>query len=1481
MRGLRMSGWRAAWAVGVALGIAGVSGCAEPIEDIDRTQANLIRKSDLEGEWHMLQTVVGLPPTRGFTFIGETSVLERVKWVLQEDVLIGYRSYERVRNAASASTDQGFDGTDAPIAVYAVLGHVDVIRQYNETTGEQSNVIIEDTQDRKWFERDYVRVDWSQNLVQNFDFVAPVDQEVPVAYFVQEEQGGPDAFYREDDEAGRMTYFDVLGKLFVQPDWDGCIYSWWGLAATDCAASEVELRTSFARVAEKQRYEPFHYDDQMMSRFGYFRSEYFTLDEQRGVTDAGRRYLINRHDIWQDSYDAEGKPIPIEQRALKTVPYYLSAAFPDDPLLFDAAQNTMRQWNEGLHSGLRVLLGKDDLPDVFVLCHNPVIEGDHAGCGARGLAPRIGDLRYSVLHWVDDESLDGPLGYGPSACDPVTGETISGKAYVYGQATNTYATYAVDQIRYFNDQLDFEQLVAGEHFSAEVVARLTGLPSVAKPSARLDAVPLDRPLRTRKHLPRPTRPDRKIKDLKPYDPGVVQQRLDAARTAGKSPMLLNDEAKRALARAAGGDWDALPDSLRDSLDPTRVLTPVAMKRRQALRRAARARSVDLQDMVATDIEGIVRAYIGRTDYEQIWHEVRAKIFSATAEHEVGHTLGLRHNFQGSYDSLNYPDSYWALREENLFAAGTLADIYRLDGLTPAQHEGQMRQMQYSSIMDYGFGWESDLNGLGKYDVAAIVFGYTAGSRAEAGSRCARYPSVPGNDGCLAKEPGLVPVFKKRQQALGRAGDLLDGEERGFTYDDPGLPSITLLERHHYTTVALSFPERADLSEAGREYMPYADYLEARSGNDRPMRVPFLFCSDEWEGGLLSCSVFDRGADPFELTRAKVDKYRAEYAFTNYRRDRVGWDVWYPLDYYYYYIFLPLSDYFQDWYVAPYGDDPLFDRTYDLAIDTGFNLLAEVLATPPYGTYCEGNAGDLIHLSDDPVLQGTAELAPDCRPGGRQVQMAAGVGRRQFSAYDSNEGYYFADRPRESGHYWTTLAAVWAMVDPDAFLIGVDGDVGTYAISFYDWFDGEMDDLTASLLTDDYARFAPRANVDDAGNATLTYVPAVKLYDFESDAFYDAETGREVTLTPPSGGGAGASGLCASCTADGQCAGSTGGLGGVFCQPIDGDALFCLQDCSDDPGLCPASTECDDRGNCVPSGGDCAALEAACDRQHPNGSCERGACVDGACVEGPWRPIVQTEPTFALNTDLLFYGFLFTTSSYSTRFNDKLNVFRPGTDSEVDSDPAVSERHTFTDPLSGVTYAAVQPRCGGDAAQGGPRGLCSPCTADALCAGYTGFIGGVYCQPLTETGEERFCLQDCTEDESLCGEDETCDDVGNCVPDAGVCFEPRTCGDADPHGTCPDGLTCAEGECRAVFTPSAVCQYLQPGDTGAVRMVERGNTLATTYQDALQAYYNDDGSDEARDLRLARAYYAARYGLTSFVDLTETLLATYNLFGRVY
>ncbi|MEZ4473593.1 MAG: zinc-dependent metalloprotease [bacterium] len=305
----------------------------------------------------------------------------------------------------------------------------------------------------------------------------------------------------------------------------------------------------------------------------------------------------------------------------------------------------------------------------------------------------------------------------------------------------------------------------------------------------------------------------------------MEARLQKARDAGLTGRLMTPEVQRALARRTGVRVDDLSAEQRAAMDPTRLFNPEQHKRRNQLRAAARARGVDFQDLVSPDLQGIVRRYLGRTDYDQMWRELRAEVFASTAEHEIGHTLGLRHNFQGSYDSLNYFDSYWDLRSETLKRSETVADLYEQAQLTEAQHAGFMRQQQYSSIMDYGYSWQNDIMGLGKYDVAALIFGYTAGSYRAEGTRCGSC-CVRAGSGCIAKLPGLIEVFSRSKAALGEAGDLLTRQELGFTYDDPGLPSVNLLERYDYSTVATAFPSLDDLKD--RKLMNYADFLEAKA-----------------------------------------------------------------------------------------------------------------------------------------------------------------------------------------------------------------------------------------------------------------------------------------------------------------------------------------------------------------------------------------------------------------------------------------------------------------------------------------------------------------------------------------------------------------------------------------------------------------------------------------------------------------------------
>ena len=86
-------------------------------------------------------------------------------------------------------------------------------------------------------------------------------------------------------------------------------------------------------------------------------------------------------------------------------------------------------------------------------------------------------------------------------------------------------------------------------------------------------------------------------------------------------------------------------------------------------------------------------------------------------HEIGHNIGLRHNFKGSYD------------KDNFYKKSELPDDKK--HLSP----------KYSSIMDYGASELNELPVLGKYDIAAIRYGYANEIEMENGS----IQKVSGND----------------------------------------------------------------------------------------------------------------------------------------------------------------------------------------------------------------------------------------------------------------------------------------------------------------------------------------------------------------------------------------------------------------------------------------------------------------------------------------------------------------------------------------------------------------------------------------------------------------------------------------------------------------------------------------------------------------------------------------------------------------
>lgn len=294
----------------LALGITGVAiaGCAEVGPDIDRTQTNLVDKSILEGEWWYTRGVqeiaddaawainsagAGAPwpgAMANFDIASRSGIIGRIRWVIDENFLFAYRSHEIVFGAADDPTAEDYRGQ--PLAIFAIEAHVDIRREYSSVTGEPTSVISE-SEDRRWYDRQYIRVNWETNLVSFGLFGAGLDLDQyfgtftrePVDSFIQE--GGDDRYsaswrpqfvrigddresYRWAEEWPTDMDDTVHYMSFVTQE----IWTPLQCFGTTCNSSiRLTLRNSFLRIPPNHEYATETLANSDYDRFGIIRTE--------------------------------------------------------------------------------------------------------------------------------------------------------------------------------------------------------------------------------------------------------------------------------------------------------------------------------------------------------------------------------------------------------------------------------------------------------------------------------------------------------------------------------------------------------------------------------------------------------------------------------------------------------------------------------------------------------------------------------------------------------------------------------------------------------------------------------------------------------------------------------------------------------------------------------------------------------------------------------------------------------------------------------------------------------------------------------------------------------------------------------------------------------------------------------------------------------------------------------------------------------
>jgi len=253
-----------------------------------------------------------------------------IKWEVTEDLLVGRIAYQRIENADEHGT--GATDNDGQVAyAFPILSHFDIRRDYNPTTGEETNVIVENTSDRAWNEREYMRVDWSRNLnTDAYDFDTLSQMGVfggisyePLSYYVSD-MNHPDAPHFAFNEG----YFDVTTKAFATPGQIDLSSFGWGINSYpacylpndvlggsypfgNCNPVELTLRLSFMRV-EASDYEPVDWYGKKFTAIGPFTTERFGYARNYGIVDDQWHRFASRYNIWEKSHaykeEADGCP---------------------------------------------------------------------------------------------------------------------------------------------------------------------------------------------------------------------------------------------------------------------------------------------------------------------------------------------------------------------------------------------------------------------------------------------------------------------------------------------------------------------------------------------------------------------------------------------------------------------------------------------------------------------------------------------------------------------------------------------------------------------------------------------------------------------------------------------------------------------------------------------------------------------------------------------------------------------------------------------------------------------------------------------------------------------------------------------------------------------------------------------------------------------------------------------------------------------
>ena len=1229
--------------------VGALVGCAEEREAINRVQANALAKTffvgadisspDDDPEFYMRTTVIDVSSgsnAGGLFTHSDSQPSVRIRWEITEDVLLARLTYELIDGSDGKGTRRVPDGQI--VAAYAIDKHFDIQHDYNPATGEELNVIVENDVDKPWYQRTYMRVDWSRNMITSayeldamsqLSIYYAVDWE-PVAYYVNDPKH-PDAPVFDTDRG----YFDVTNKVWAKPatyedpDWGTTPVCWdFGfMPIYSCNPSEVTLRQAYLKVEERD-YEPLLYDGTQMDMFGYFTVDRFGYDRRYGVTDDQWRRFAARWNIWNENHadppiacntpdttpvgadpnrddDGDGTEdecadvgggsrcnvvsgectMPFRERTVRTIPWHVNADHPTD--LLGSSEEALKSWNDAMRVAVvaaRVAEcrrtggsncesehgwqepwaddfvppvgdGAGEVPDIFVMCHNPVSADDHEACGPEGTSPRLGDIRYNIMTVVNDYELQAPWGIMMDVWDPLTGEVVAGSVTLWAATLDRAAATLTDLLGLLNGTIDAGDYIDGEDISdwvetnravkdGDAFGKAMSAEEIASRYAAFDMDKVVSPHLhglTEKHNvhPRIRRHFRaqSLVDNGRLGPGnaVLQQRIERLRGSNIEAQMLTPD----VVQMSGFDpTGPVNDEVVTRATPFGRMSPAGRKNRkrdarmgQVARHSCRYEGPDPDNLLGLaktvnnlfpppDADDPAAAQEHR---QMVYDWVRNAFNRGVMAHELGHSMGLRHNFAASWDALNYANEYWQLRtsdgsvsedcpDGNQDGAGCVGPRWR-DPLTDAETDGNINMYATTSVMDYPGDQSQDIILPGKYDRAALRFAYAgtvdvwdgvsldgSGSEQDEAFRLAALSLNPGLTGVyFFPQPDFSFEFihySRWQETFRLINDCAPDDESplGTSCRGRTLDIVDYRDMEDW----IDDPDYADY-----DFFFYPRTKEIDGGR---VRRGYLFSSDEFaDAGNVPAFTSDFGADAYEQTRFLESLYENRYVLDAFRRNRVTFnsqDVVWRIQGRYLDAIQAIAKTFA--FGALLDGDPqnptaefLQDGNYGPLVIAGtmaLDMFARQLTRPEPGYYCPWDAcGTVVPYGMESELYVADAIAlPDLYLYDYQVLL--GDGRYLHNDFDYSQGYWWGDYQKQVGTYYDKIWATYYLAEAfDYFISSAKEDFtdSRYKnVNFATVFPDQVRRLYNALLTNDYDTYAPwvvpPTNPDDTPVGSIAY-----------------------------------------------------------------------------------------------------------------------------------------------------------------------------------------------------------------------------------------------------------------------------------------------------------------------------------------------------------------------------------------------------------